>query len=101
MQSLDTLEIMIQNVQNLSKNEPHIIVVANQIDLVQKREVSTVQGKLLATRVGAEYYEVSVANDVDQIIEIFHRVLQKINGESKKRKTQNKLIDMFKRRGSS
>ncbi|XP_057314418.1 ras-like protein family member 11B [Hydractinia symbiolongicarpus] len=99
--SLDRIESMAANVRNLStKNEPLIIIVANQIDLVQKREVTSHQGRTLASRVGAEYREVSVANDVDQVVDMFHYLCLRINGEQKKRKAQ-KLIDMFKRRGSS
>lgn len=86
----------------LNENDATVIIVANQIDLVQKREVSTLQGLSLANKYQAEYYEVSAANDVEQITELFSNVCQKIAiDETKNKKTTQKIFDMFKRRGSS
>lgn len=100
--SLETVEAQLRKVRVLNENDATLIIVANQIDLVQKREVSTLQGLSLANKYQAEYYEVSVANDVDQITELFSNVCQKIAFGTKNKKTSSqKIFDMFKRRGSS
>eukprot|EP00111_Clytia_hemisphaerica_P001495 TCONS_00004280-protein len=100
--SLESIEAIIRKIRILNRNEAAIIIVANQIDLIQKREVSTYDGVTMATKHQAEYYEVSVANDVEQVVELFNKVCQRIAVDTKnKTKTTQKIIDMFKRRGST
>jgi Ras family. len=93
---------MIRKIKILNRNDATIIVVANQIDLVQKREVSTFDGIAMANKYQTEYQEISVANDVEQVSELFSRVCQSIAlGDTKNKRTTQKLFGMFKRRGSS
>lgn len=101
--SLETVEAQLRKVKILNENDATVIIVANQIDLIQKREVSTLQGLSLANKYQAEYYEVSVANDVEQITELFGNLCQRIAIDETKsnKKTSQKIFDMFKRRGSS
>lgn len=96
------MEAAIRKIKILNRNDAPIIIVANQIDLIHKREVNTFDGVTLANKYRAEYYEISVANDVDQVTELFSTVCQRIAVDTKnKNKTTQKIIDMFKRRGSS
>ena len=99
--SLQTVEAQLRKIKVLNPNDAIIIIVANQIDLIQKREVSTSEGLSVASKFQAEYHEVSVANDVEQIMELFRNVCQKISVDTKIKRTSQKIFDMFKRRGSS
>lgn len=103
--SLESVEATIRKIKILNRNEAPIVIVANQIDLVHKREVATLDGVRLANKYRTEYHEMSVANEVDQVTDLFSTVCQRIaaveTNKNKNVKTTQKIIDMFKRRGSS
>lgn len=104
--SLDTITTYVNRIKLWCKSNPLIILVANQADLIQSREVSYIEGVKLASEIGAQYSELSVADDVDSVISLFQDLYEKLSGdapqfeESRKRKTQ-KLINYFRRRGST
>lgn len=69
--SFDDVDFWVQSVKASSNTPPVIFLIANKIDLVDHIEVTTEQGKEIAEKWGAEYFEVSAVTgtNVDDMIQ--------------------------------
>ena len=69
--SFENIQIYIKECQDLSNNkEISMVLVGNKFELVEKREVTCEEGKLLANKYGIQFYEISCQTD-ENINEIF------------------------------
>ncbi len=58
---------MARNTSVVLTSIPSIAVFANKHDLCHRREVTTEEGRNLALRYGASFYEISAATDYDNV----------------------------------
>ena len=53
---------------------PHIVLIGNKTDLIDSRTVSTEEGKALASKLKAKFYEVSAKSDHEGIVQMFQEI---------------------------
>jgi small GTP-binding protein len=80
-QSFDCVELWYDSIVNEVPNRPRMYVLANKRDLESHREVSEETGTELATRLGAEFYEVSALADCKGVIMLFEQIARRASEE--------------------
>ncbi|KAH0788386.1 small GTP-binding protein [Histomonas meleagridis] len=55
---------------------PHVVLIGNKVDLVDKRQVETEQGKELAAKLNAKFYEVSAKENHDSINKMIEEIAE-------------------------
>ena len=79
VESLDGIKLIFKRIEKNEANKLPIILVGNKCDIVDKRTVSTQQGKDLAKSIGAEYFETSALNDINGNIKtVFNKMAKMI-----------------------
>lgn len=68
-----------------------VALVANKVDMVHLRQVSTEEGEILAKDFECKFCEVSAADNVEKVAEVFHDLCKDIL--SSKRKSKQSLLE--------
>ena len=67
-----------KHIINNIKNQIHILLLGNKTDLKDKREVSFQEGKKIAEKIGATFFEISVKNSKN-LKNTFYKFVKKLN----------------------
>lgn len=73
------------------QSDTPVELIANKVDMVHLRQVSSEEGEILAKDFECKFYEVSAAEHVIQIAEIFHDLCKEILAS--KRKSKQSLLE--------
>lgn len=73
------------------QSDTPVQLVANKVDMVHLRQVSRDEGEILAKDFECKFSEVSAADHVDQVAEVFHELCKEVLAS--KRKSKQSLLE--------
>ncbi|XP_055384067.1 ras-related and estrogen-regulated growth inhibitor [Condylostylus longicornis] len=85
----------IRKVKSDFSSDLPVVLCANKVDMVHLRQVSTEEGEILAKDFECKFSEVSAAEHVGQVAEVFHDLCKDIL--SSKRKSKQSILERVER----
>jgi small GTP-binding protein len=73
-ESFDEVEIWYKALTDDCSPLPHVVLVANKCDLVDRRQISMEDGRMLAKRLNASFFEVSAKADAPSVRRMFDEI---------------------------
>lgn len=68
-----------------------VLLLANKVDMIHLRQISTEEGEILAKNFECKFFEVSAAENVEKVAESFHDLCREVLAS--KRKSKQSLLD--------